>query len=132
MADFKIMLLNGLKMLRAAWDSITPTVIANCFRKAGFTPALTASTELEEEADQETSLDILNRETPCSFEEYVLCDEEVQCAPMPTTDDIMGSLLTSHRDNEDDVDDHRDELPHITYSKLPSPIVYSSIPPGIR
>ena len=63
--------------------------------------------------NQELALDELNLEVPCTFDEYVVCDEKVQCCPMPAVDDILESL-TNYKDDNDE-DDHGEELPSITY-----------------
>ena len=49
MAEFKIILLDGLQIVRKAWDSVTPVAIKNCFRKAGFEEV--SSNDPEEDDD---------------------------------------------------------------------------------
>lgn len=36
--DYKVDVLQALRLIRRAWDAVTPATIANCFKKAGFTP----------------------------------------------------------------------------------------------
>jgi hypothetical protein len=134
MADFKITLLDGLQMLRFAWESVSPTAIANCFRKAGFVAEDTEPEEpgLEEVANQD--LVGLNMGNTCTFEEYIECDEEVQCVPMPSTADIVETVIAE--ENEDEEDDQRGELHHVSYFKashsfslVQSYLLQSSQPP---
>ena len=47
-SDFKITLLDGLHIMKTAWESVTESTISNCFRKAGF------SLPLEPEVDEES------------------------------------------------------------------------------
>jgi len=35
-SDFSFTLLNAVCLLKQAWDDVTLTTLANCFRKAGF------------------------------------------------------------------------------------------------
>ena len=64
-ANFKITLLDGLQMLRSAWESVTESTISNCFRKGGF--ILPLEPEVEEE-DPFVDLDAerLLRMTQCT------------------------------------------------------------------
>ena len=106
---------------------VTPTTISNCFRKAGFIlPSVSnpeenphSNNELvrdaEEDSEHGVSLERLNLESSCSFEEYVMCDRNVQCSLMPNNEDIIASIASTERDEENDIDDHGDELPNITY-----------------
>ena len=85
-AEFKISLLDALQMISKAWDSITSSTIANCFRKAGFiVPAAPSDEqrlsepcdEVEESQDSDngsTLMEDLDMDDPCSFEEYVDSD----------------------------------------------------------
>ena len=71
--------------------------------------------DAEEDSEHEVSFERLNLESSCSFEEYVMCDRNVQCSPMPNNEDIIASIASTERDEENDIDDHGDELPNITY-----------------
>ena len=50
-----------------------------------------------------------------SFDEYIVYNEEVQCCPMPTADNILESLTNDKDDNDED--NHGEELPSITYQQ---------------
>lgn len=126
LADLKITLLDALQMLRTAWELVTPIAITNCFRKAGFFTEPDSSqvgnhddrvtpNDFEDDG-HEMSLESLNLEIPCTFEDFVLCDANVDCSPMPTNEDIIGSIIHTDID-EDEEDDLGDELPTVTYQE---------------
>ena len=116
--DFKITLLDGLQMLRKAWESVTESIVSNCFCKARF--ILPLEPEVEEEDpflnldEENTSQDapLLQLET-CTFDDYVAVDDELQCAPLPTTEDIVSSVRQTSEE-ADENDDAGDPLPFIT------------------
>ena len=109
LADFKITLLDALKMVRAAWDNITPLIIANCFSKGGFISQSESTSEQEEvEEDREdVSLVTLCLHEPCSFEEYACVNDSLCSAPLLTSADIVtlvrknNDTLTDGEDNDD-------------------------------
>ena len=100
MPGFKLTLLDSLETLRWAWESVTPTAISNCFRKAGFEKSLDPGVEddhfcdLEDPTSDQGEDDLfteLHLEEPCTFEQYLSVGENLQCAPLPDTKDIIGS-----------------------------------------
>ena len=122
--DFKITLLDGLRMLRKAWDLVTESTVSNCFRKAGFVSPLEPEVEEEdpflnldeENASQDDPLLQLEIENPCTFDDYVAVDDELQCAPLPTTEDILSSIRQTSEE-VDESDDAGDPLPLVTYER---------------
>ena len=78
-AYFKITLLDGLQMLRRAWESLTESTISNCFRKGGFILPLEPEVEEEdsfvdldaETASQDDPMHQLEIGNLCSFDEYI-------------------------------------------------------------
>ena len=70
--------------------------------------------DAEEDSEHGVSLEGLNLEFSCSFEEYVMCNINLQCSPMPNNEDIIASIASTERDEVNDIDDHGDELPNIT------------------
>lgn len=122
--DFKITLLDGLQMPRKAWESVTESTVSNCFRKAGFVLPLEPEAEeedpflnLDEEGtSQDDPLLQLEIENPCTFDEYVAVDDDIQCAPLPTTKDIVSSVRQTSEE-ADENDDAGDPLPLATYER---------------
>ena len=121
-SEFKITLLDSLEMLRRAWESVTSTAISNCFRKAGFERSLYDSgvdddpfRDLEELVCDQCEGDLfaeLHLEEPCTFQEYLSVDENLQCAPLPDAKDIVGSAEANESD-----DDTGESFPMVTYQQ---------------
>ena len=123
-ANFKITLLDGLQMLRRAWESVTESTISNCFRKGGF--ILPLEPEVEEEdpfvdldaktASQDDPMHQLEIGNLCSFDEYIAVDDGLQCSPMPTNQDIVSSVMQVSEEDEEG-DDTGDPLPSVIYQQ---------------
>ena len=107
--DFKITLLDALKMIREAWDKVTPMTIMNCFRKGGF-----SSTEEGEDTQEETEEDVamVSLSDPCTFMEYAMIDEGLSVAPELSNEDIVALVRQDSAEVEDD--DTGDPLPTVT------------------
>ena len=124
-AQFKITLLDSIHMLKKAWESVTPLTISNCFKKGGFVvPDQTldddpfADSDSEESSDESDPLAQLSLTEPCTFEEYVRADENLQCSPMPTTEDIISSIATTESDvSEEEEDDTGEPLAAVTHQQ---------------
>ena len=138
--NFKITLLDSLQMLKKAWDSVTSTCIANCFRKAGFTaqPAGLQGDlddpflDLDDPSKDLDGDDPSNGDDPfedlddpfldlhldnlCSFEDYLSVDSGLQCAPLPNSEDIIASIRQTTEDAEES-DDAGDPLSPVTYKQ---------------
>ena len=57
----------------------------------------------EESTSQDDPPLHLEIENPCTFDEYVAVDDEIQCAPLPTNEDIVSSVRqTSEEADEND------------------------------
>ena len=120
MAEYKITLLDGIQILQKAWEMVTPATISNCFRKAGFERV---SATLEDEDpfrdmdEPEDSLEELQLPESCTFSEYLSVDENLQCTPLPTTEDIVTSITQQSSDTIESDDDTGDPLPAVTYQE---------------
>ena len=118
--NFKITLLDALQMLQKAWESVSPTCIANCFHKAGF-EASAVATENEEgdpfqDLDEDDPFQMLVLDNPCTFEEYLAIDNDLQCAPLPHSEDIVASFGQAAEDS----DDAGDPLPIVSFKQAHS------------
>ena len=127
-ADFKITLLDGLQMLRKAWESGTPETIKNCFGKAGFREVSPGDAEedddpfrdIEETSHNLGDLEELALDEPCTFNDYLTVDENLQCAPLPNTEDIVASIGESSTQTNESDDDMGEPLPIVSYQQAHS------------
>jgi hypothetical protein len=79
----KLSILQGMHMVTAAWNSITPQTISNCFHKAAFN----CNNAMEIDVD----MDVIDHENwlkiapdmDTNFEEFVRCDalDSTSCPP---------------------------------------------------
>ena len=58
----------------------------------------------------------LEIENPCTFDDYVAVDDELQCAPLPSTEDIVSSIRQTSEET-DETDDAGYPLPLVTYEQ---------------
>ena len=109
--DFKITLLDALRMARQAWDRVTPSTIANCFRKGGF--VITTEGEIEQEELEDESLVSLCASEPCTFMEYAMADNNLSVAPSLSNADII-ALVRQDDDDAQAEDDTGEPFPSVT------------------
>nr|XP_042897356.1 tigger transposable element-derived protein 6-like [Parasteatoda tepidariorum] len=71
----KVNMLEAIELIVSAWELITPSAIANCFRKAGFSDGdtteeylLEAEYEISDE-DEETNVVVKSRDNPTLLQE---------------------------------------------------------------
>ena len=67
----------------------------------------------EETASQDNPSQQLQLENPCTFEDYVAVDSDLQCAPLPITEDIASSTNNTSEDVAEN-DNTDDPLPPVT------------------
>lgn len=97
-------ILDTLYYLTAAWNSIQPQIIANCFKKAGIGMC---SSEL---SDTRESIDI--KDEPTNFEEYVEFDENLITSEQ--------NVQNSEKEVNDDITENNDVEDDSTIECLPS------------
>ena len=114
----KITLLDGLQMARNSWNFVSPSAIANCFRRAEFVPPSTHSEEVVE-SESVSSFEI-GFDEDCTFDEYVSSDSHLQCSPVLSSAHIADSIRQSTEDAEDSNDDAGDPLPSVTFHQAHS------------
>lgn len=66
--------------------------------------------------DEEDPLQVLVLENPCTFDEYVSIDDDLQCAPLPNSEDIVASF----RQAPEESDDAGDPLPIVSFKQAHS------------
>ena len=102
-SSYNISLLDATRYLVRAWDAVTPTTIANCFRKAGFRPDGTARDGMEGVAETEKTYDGLFERLRAfvrvpddiNFSDFVTADEEVVARAAFTDEEIAAAATTS-------------------------------------
>ena len=116
-ADFKITLLDGLQWQEILGNLVSPSAIANCFRRAEFVPP---STNFEEVVESESvSWFETDFDVDSTFEEYGSSDSHLQCSPMlSSAADIINSIRQSTEDAEDSNDDAGTLFPRLLSVKL--------------
>ena len=105
-------------MARNSWNLVSPSAIANCFRRAEFVPPSTNFEKVvvsESVSSFETDFNV-----DCTFDEYMSSDSHLQCSPMLSSADIVASLRQSTEDAEDSDDDAGDLLPSVTFHQAHS------------
>ena len=115
--DMKISVLAALRILQDAWCQVTSTTIQNCFHHCGFSCDTTSSDmETIDEEDENAQVfsifaDLQDRSyipEEMDPEEYLLMDENVPTSAMSTDDEIIEAVLSSKRENEDEVEEDND------------------------
>ena len=100
---FQITVFNDLQMARNSWNLVSPSAIANCFKRAELIPPSTSFEEVvESESFSSFETDFY---VDCIFDEYKSSDSHLQCSPMLSSADIIASLQQSTEDAEDSDDD---------------------------
>lgn len=90
--------LDALQMSKRAWSLVTPTTIQNCFRKAGF-----ANTTIDETNDPlQDDEQIEHLLIPLiEFNEYIDCDEHLECYGNLNEHEILKEIDQQHNDDDD-------------------------------
>lgn len=115
--DVKITLWQALKYMKIAWDTVTPTTIKNCFRKAGFN---IEQCDGDQDCDNDFNLLPKDLTAGISFDDFVNCDDDLNICniPSPSTSTASSSTLEEPEVTEveqleigDDDDDFQETLP---------------------
>jgi hypothetical protein len=108
-----INLLDALHLLSQAWNCVTPSTIANCFRHAGF--AQSDSLPIEEDFDIEDNIPLAKLRqhglNPEILEKFTTVDKDIQTCATLTDDDIIEEIKmnnTADPMEEEIVDDSSD------------------------
>lgn len=118
--DFKITLLDAILMLKSSWDRVLPATIANCFRQAGFLPAVDVS--VNENSAPSTSnesnvtdisveplLARLYQELNIEPEEFVNIDNDVFTSATLSGTNIIGLCMPTIQPTDHSSPDSDDE-----------------------
>ncbi|XP_037515168.1 tigger transposable element-derived protein 6 [Rhipicephalus sanguineus] len=110
MKDYNVTLLTAMHMLVRAWDLVTATTVANCFRHSGFcAPDESPGTECEAEVIPAGLRDALDN---VSFDDYVDVDNSAVVCGTITDDDIIAQVTGGEEPVvEADKSDEQEEVP---------------------
>lgn len=104
-------ILEALKIAKRSWWLVTPNTIKNCFTKAGFHQSI-------EEGDEEVlSIPIPDAE----FEEYIACDDTIQCYGELSEEDILQSIENNSENDSEKEDIEDDTLQTTNIHDKPQP-----------
>ena len=111
LARFDIKLATDL--VANVWKNIPPTLIANCFRHAGWEK----SEEEEEPEEEETTMEPRNWSQvlqsldmeSCDFEEYALCDNNIQATEALSDEDIVEHVLKENNPEPEEEESEEEE-----------------------
>lgn len=101
--ESKVTVLDAIIMLDKAWRNVTSTVIANCFRHAGFCDVTTDTTQLQTDSGLINNID----------EDYLQIDDDLITSEIQTDEDIVNNVIASQQvelDNDTDIDELDDEF----------------------
>lgn len=100
----KVNLLEAINFISSAWESVNSVVIANCFKKAGFSNGeMTEIYEPEFEEEWNTLQNEMN--FSISFNEYVNVDNDVTCSKILSVDEICEPEPEENEDEHSDTED---------------------------
>ena len=119
-------LMEATVLTHAAWQAVTPTVISNCFRHAGFSLSDTTDSEADAPDDDpeddnleslwEAAADHLDVDmSECTTEDYIAADDDALTMQEITADEIVAQVVadveTPGTDSESDIDDSQPLAP---------------------
>ncbi|XP_071102252.1 tigger transposable element-derived protein 4-like [Haliotis cracherodii] len=107
-----INLRSSIRMIKCAWDAVTESTIANCFRHVNIMGSKTDSDDPEEDMALSELRGVLKSYAgsvpsaePISAEEYVNCDEEEVTGESLSDVDILQAVTQPEQDSDDDQDE---------------------------
>ena len=132
--NIKINILDAINLLYTAWREVTPTTIANCFRKAGFVKEAGGAAEEVVEEPFEVDRNVWDAiqeqyEIDIPFENYVAVDDAVLTGENMTDEEIVQSVIASkdtievkkeEPEEEDEEEEVSDRVPENTAQCLKS------------
>lgn len=116
----KINVLESIHFIISAWELISPTIIANCFRRAGFLDEesteeylLNVEAGLSDGDSREDNADWIRLQKrmnfTASFEEYISVDDDILPCELLTINDIC-EVTESNGQETSDTEEDEDEL----------------------
>lgn len=118
-ASCTITVLTAMNLIHKAWNNVTNTTIANCFKSCGFglqQEGLLQQPEEIEMGSLETWHLLPEVDNNCSFNEYVHFDDHVAVFGSMTDEEILAS--SKIRENDDENEDEDDATTPAVTSKM--------------
>ena len=104
--DYRINLLEAIRLAVDAYDNVTCETIKNCWRKTGIIPQLDCISLHEQESDEtdvSLAIESLNLSNPMTAAEYLSLDGEDEIEGHDDIEDIVSSLAVHEVDDEEEV-----------------------------
>ncbi len=105
-----ITILDAMNMIHKAWENVTASTIANCFRGCGFssTGEEDVNTILPPHDDDNFAIgsEIL-ADNNVNFDDFVSFDDDLPVAGSLTDDDIISSVQPVQEDSDEEGEDHK-------------------------
>lgn len=116
----KITVLDAIRMATKSWKNVSPTTIANCFKKSGFSVEfndlqenLVLKLNTQPSSEQWEAINRhLGMQDTISFEEFVDIDLHVPTDAKLTDEEIINSVIETSGE-ENDVDDDNNEADNV-------------------
>ena len=104
-----VSVLEAMRLIKTAWDFVTPSTISNCFRSCGFHTEAVDTVDFE--SDIENSWSTMADNFPgLSFSDFVEVDCDLPICPVPSEEEIIDSIRNGQEEEEsDDIPDPADE-----------------------
>ena len=122
----KITVLDAIRLIKDAWDSVKPLTVSNCFNKSGLNDeSVSTNQHSEEEVFDEEDLPLsqwlkLKRINNFShvedLDDFASIDEDLVTSGIPSEEDILQAVL-QQEDSEDEDENVQEILPVVSYSQ---------------
>ena len=108
-------IVQATNMIAASWRETSPTIIQNCFRKAGFKHHAVDPTPPQEEPLPAPAPDVWNRVQrwlgDVQFDEFAASEPEASTAQPMSDQDIVNIVLTENDVQEESDDESEEDIP---------------------
>jgi hypothetical protein len=96
--DDKVSILDAIYLMKDVWDTVTPAVVSNCFRRAGLLSDVYVNNESVAEGEPAFSewlkqSEIKTFEHVLDIEDFVNADDDLATSAEPTDNDIIDAVL---------------------------------------
>ena len=115
--EFSLSILDAMRLMQQAWESVQPRTISNCFRHANFhrpeseTEASETTSDADDDAEDDIPLARLAQLglTTTTMEEYMMVDDNIPTSERLTDSDIIDDIISSRNTDNHDADETADD-----------------------